>query len=258
MVSVMVELAVDRARPCPGVELRRWQRRGHGARVFPTVAHDELELSWIERGAARFRIGSRSEVVERGRLFLVPPGVEHETAFLGDTSGVAIGLDAALLDERVALLREGHPLSIAALSLARLFDTEHADLETLVDALAIELLAPRDASPQVRDRRVASIVARIHDELADDLSVGRLAADAGLSRFHFARLFRAHTGKSPRDYVLEVRLAEAARRLARRRESVSEVALAVGFTDLPRFARQFRRSYGTLPSRWREAGGPPR
>jgi len=70
-----------------------------------------------------------------------------------------------------------------------------------------------------------------------------------MSPFHFARVFRALVGKPPHRYLLEVRLARAAR-LLREGLSVTETCFAAGFNNLSYFTRRFRRCYGTAPSQF--------
>jgi AraC-like DNA-binding protein len=84
-----------------------------------------------------------------------------------------------------------------------------------------------------------------------ELTVGRLAQEAGLSPYHFLRVFQQLTGLTPHRYVLRVRLRQAATRLATERERVLEVALACGFGDVSNFNRAFRAEFGINPSRFR-------
>lgn len=74
---------------------------------------------------------------------------------------------------------------------------------------------------------------------------------AGLSRFHFLRLFRAATGVSPHQHIIALRLRAAADRLRSTAEPVTLIALDVGFNDLSHFNLLFRRSFGVAPRQWR-------
>ena len=62
------------------------------------------------------------------------------------------------------------------------------------------------------------------------------------------RRFREQVGKSPYAYLQQVRLQRAAELLGRGRATVTEAAFAAGFTDLGRFGRKFRETYGCTPS----------
>jgi len=80
-------------------------------------------------------------------------------------------------------------------------------------------------------------------------SLGSLSREAGMSPFHFARVFRQLTGAPPHRYLLRVRLAQAAQRL-RQGASVTDTCYACGFNNLSHFIRLFRRSYGVSPSQF--------
>jgi AraC family transcriptional regulator len=76
---------------------------------------------------------------------------------------------------------------------------------------------------------------------------------AGLSGYHFLRLFAQVTGVTPHQYLLRSRLHHAARLLAQPELSIAEIAFAVGFGDLSNFIRTFRRAAGSAPRQFRRA-----
>jgi YesN/AraC family two-component response regulator len=81
-----------------------------------------------------------------------------------------------------------------------------------------------------------------------------VAREAGLSRFHFCRLFHHETGVPFHEYLHAVRVAQAKELLAADRYlRVSEVAYAVGFNDLSHFDRTFRKMVGHSPSEYRKS-----
>lgn len=81
---------------------------------------------------------------------------------------------------------------------------------------------------------------------------------AELVHFHpdyLSRIFKEATGFSMTDYLTELRMQEAKRRLLKTRERISEVALEVGYTDLSYFTRIFRRRFGVSPREYRKQEG---
>src|ERR1700737_996884 len=114
---------------------------------------------------------------------------------------------------------------------------------------------PREAAPAAaRDRRRAGetalwIDAHSHQEI--DLEPA--AAQAGISPFHFLRLFSSVLGVTPHQYLVRSRLRHAARLLADDGLSITDVASDVGFGDLSNFVRTFHRAAGVSPRRFREA-----
>jgi AraC-like DNA-binding protein len=90
---------------------------------------------------------------------------------------------------------------------------------------------------------------RLHDECDDVPALSTLARDAGLSRAHFIRSFTRAFGRSPHDYLIELRMERAKRALARG-ESVTEVCFAVGYESLGTFSRTFAERVGRSPRAW--------
>jgi AraC-like DNA-binding protein len=94
---------------------------------------------------------------------------------------------------------------------------------------------------------------------AEPLDLTALAAVAGLSKYHFQRLFTATYGRSPAAYVSERRIERAQDLLRATNLTVTEICHAVGFSSLGSFSSTFRRIVGETPSEFqrRYAAGAP-
>ncbi|TDG05757.1 AraC family transcriptional regulator [Paracraurococcus ruber] len=99
--------------------------------------------------------------------------------------------------------------------------------------------------------RLQRVFAHVEANLATDLPLSDLAAAAGLSRFHFARAFRAETGETPHGYISRRRCDLAKRLILAGGLPLSEVALRCGFASQAHFTHAFARIVGTTPGRWR-------
>jgi AraC-like DNA-binding protein len=97
-------------------------------------------------------------------------------------------------------------------------------------------------------------------EYAGELDLARLAATAGLSKYHFLRLFTATYGLTPADYVSRRRIERAQDLLRVTNLTVTEVCHAVGFQSVGSFSSRFRAVVGETPSAFQEryarAGAP--
>jgi AraC-like DNA-binding protein len=96
---------------------------------------------------------------------------------------------------------------------------------------------------------------------ADPLDLDDLASEAGFSRYHFAREFRAAFGETPGAYLSRRRVERAKDLLASANLTVTEICMVVGFTSLGSFSRRFTELVGCSPSEYRRRmvarGGPP-
>ncbi|MEA5505793.1 AraC family transcriptional regulator [Halotia wernerae UHCC 0503] len=86
----------------------------------------------------------------------------------------------------------------------------------------------------------------LHAHYASDISLDTLAAIAGLSRFHFCRIFRKEIGVSSSAYQTQLRIAQA-KKLLVQGFSITKVAAATGFYDQSHFGWHFKRQIGVTP-----------
>lgn len=95
----------------------------------------------------------------------------------------------------------------------------------------------------------------INENLSNsDLSVEMLAEHVGLSRVHVHRKLKELTNLSTRDFIRNVRLQQAATLLRENKLTVSEVAYAIGYTNLSHFSTSFRDLYGMSPKEYMQSG----
>lgn len=104
--------------------------------------------------------------------------------------------------------------------------------------------------------RVTRTVRMIERHPESSLTLTTLARHAGLSPYHFLRVFERITGLTPHQYILRTRLREAAARIAAERSFVKpakvlDVALDCGFGDVSNFNRSFRAEFGESPKVFR-------
>jgi AraC family transcriptional regulator len=106
-----------------------------------------------------------------------------------------------------------------------------------------EYRQPRGLSRRALNRACAYI----EENLGERFTLDDLARQVGVSRFHFARLFRVSTGESPMAYLLRSRIERAKQMLIEDEQPVCEIAAALGFCDQSHLTRTFRRMTGLTP-----------
>ncbi|MBX7150690.1 AraC family transcriptional regulator [bacterium] len=86
----------------------------------------------------------------------------------------------------------------------------------------------------------------------EKITMRALAEQAGISEFHFSRLFKAYTSFSPYQYLINLRLAYSKKLLCDGSKSITQVAYESGFSSFSNFINTFRRHYGHSPSKLRK------
>ena len=101
-------------------------------------------------------------------------------------------------------------------------------------------------------RRVLKVKNFIENHYMDELRLQQLSDLAGMTPSAFSRFFKLRTGKNLNEYIVDVRLGHAARRLVDTTASVAEVCYCCGFNTLSNFNRLFRKRKGCSPTEFRE------
>lgn len=128
-------------------------------------------------------------------------------------------------------------------------------IESLANLLTIHLLRHYSTLtptlPPVTGKlsplRMRQVIEYIHDNLEQSITVADLAAVAGLSHYHFTRLFRQEMGLAPHQYIIQARVQQAEQLLTTGTFSLAEVAHHVGFADQSHLTRHFKRLVGVTP-----------
>ncbi len=101
--------------------------------------------------------------------------------------------------------------------------------------------------------RLNKVLKYIQENYTDIISNKELADMMHVSEFRFCHLFKESVGKSPLNYINEVRLKKAYYLLEQKEMTVAQISSAVGFQDYNNFGRLFRKYYGYAPTRvWNE------
>lgn len=121
------------------------------------------------------------------------------------------------------------------------------------DAHSLEAIRRRNAKTQNinRDPRIQVVVDYLTPHLNEPFTIQSLSEMAQVSQTSFRRLFKAHTGKSPSDYIRELRMTSAARMLLTSDREIAEIGYQVGFSDANYFSRTFRQVFGVSPHQYR-------
>lgn len=218
-----------------------------------------------------------------GELIVVPARRNHWAAWAGgyeflvaylapDTLVRAVrddGLDADGFD--LSYQFRAHDAEVASLLLALRHELASSGTEdrlyvdTLGVQLAVKLLRDYGTAPlHLREYRhglsrakMRIVLDYLNAYLDRNISLAELADLVDMSRYHFLRLFRASSGRTPHRYLVERRVEVAKTILLREDVPLAEIAYRVGFADQSHFTRHFRRITGAPPGRLRRQRQPP-
>ena len=170
--------------------------------------------------------------------------VNHDALFLKDGPFYTCGGITAGIDLSLALIEEDYGPRVA-LAVAR-------DLVVYLKRSGGQKQYSEPLEFQFNSTdRFAELAVWMVDHLRDNLSLETLARRACLSPRHFARRFKQTFGGTPAEFVENLRLDEARRRLTERTQTIETVAESVGFNSDDSFRRAFHRRFGVNPAAYR-------
>ncbi len=252
---------------------------------IPAVS--EPFLAWVTSGAVEFQEREKGQPwithrIQPGSFFLTSGGAPYEVRWRSVSDepfeSMYVFIELPLLERALAEVFGDEVAGQARLRDVSAFTDEvlHSLLERLraeltrpqasplfvqglAQAIAIHLARAygevaeeaRNLSPSLPGYKLQQITDWMGEHVAEDFSLERLATQAGLSKFHFQRLFKRATGVSPSRYHINLRINLARRLLRETKRSVADVALEVGYADPSHFAKLFRRETGLSPSDYR-------
>jgi AraC-like DNA-binding protein len=234
--------------------------------------HSRHSISYVRKGSFGCRIRGRSFELVTGSILVGHPGDEylctHDHHVCGDEclSFFLVPELVETIGDRAEAWRSGSVPPLPELmvlgELAQAAATGRSDigLDEVGTAFAARFVGvvsgrvPKPTRALARDRRRAVETALWIDAHSHQpINLESAAAEAGLSPFHFLRLFSSVLGVTPHQYLVRSRLRHAARLLADDGRPITDVAFDVGFGDLSNFVRTFHRAAGVSPRAFRRA-----
>lgn len=101
-------------------------------------------------------------------------------------------------------------------------------------------------------RRIRKVEDYIDRNYTGQLRLDELASLAGMTPTAFSRFFRTHTGRTLSEYIIDIRIGHAARRLVDTTMTSAEICYECGFNNISNFNRLFRKKKGCSPMEFRQ------
>jgi AraC-like DNA-binding protein len=236
-------------------------------------------LLYISSGGGTFESKPAfSASIEAGQAFLLFPGIWHRYAPHAETGWHEhwVGFDGEtarrwlrhrFFSPQNPVVKIGAEDTVLA-TFSRVMQAVRANRPALQQILAgatnnlMGLFYSAQQAQSAVDVQNANVIeraiSRIQDEFDRNLDMKRLAQELCVSYSWFRHSFATHTGLSPHQYLLELRLVRARSLLAETELPVKEIALQTGFEDELYFSRLFRQKLNLTPTQWRNRSRQPK
>ena len=257
----------------PGFDAVRLLGRYHYAQArheLPAHSHGEmLEICYLESGRQTYAVKGREYPLAGGDVFLTFPGERHGTGEHPETRGVLYWLLISMPAARHSFLNlprgEGRQLLRRLLQMPRrsfhgqntlpptlraIFET-HADrrnplravhLRNLLLRFLLDVIASAYASqPATHSAQIRAAMHHVEAGLEEPLALSELARRVNLSLPRLKSKFKQEVGIPPADYIIRRRIERAARLLYETNDTVTDIALRLGFSSSQYFATAFKR-----------------
>lgn len=224
---------------------------------FGPAQRDYYLLHYIQSGMGTLQVASHRYQVTAGQIFIIRP--LEITVYQADLKNPWhyswIGFES-----RLPLGSWIHENVINATHCEHIFrnlcqNTEAAaEKEYYLCGRIYELISilskPTPPNMQNEPEFVLKTKNYIEANYIHDISIENMASSLNLNRSYFSTTFRKHIGKSPQQFLVDLRLSKAAELLASRHFSPSEAAVNCGYKDLFTFSKMFKKKYGIPPGQY--------
>ena len=255
--------------------------------LFPLHSHEEFELNFIEHGkGVRRVVGDSIEEIGDYELTLIAgQNLEHVweqgTCTATDVREITIQFSSHLFSKELltrnqfssirkmldkaslgltfsmdAILKVYARLNTLATTPDRFDQFLHClkilyDLSLDSGARTLASSAFTHADQNSESRRVRKIKDYVAAHYQEEIRLEDMASIVGMAPSAFSRFFKQHTGRKPIDYLIDIRLGNAARMLVDTTTGISEICYACGFNNLSNFNRTFKARRGYTPRDFR-------
>jgi AraC family transcriptional regulator len=219
------------------------------AASLPLHAHDQAYVTVVLSGGYREVANGVTRDCIAQSIVVHAPGERHSNVF-GDRSAMCLNVHGGTF-ERSTVLSPAAAATIAGKLREEFRRPDHVSA-MVVEALMLELFAAtarqreyERAPSWLRDVRV-----KLERDFRDTVTLTALAESVSIHPTHLSRAFRQHYGVTVGEFLRDLRVGYARRRLASR-APLQEIALDAGFADQSHFTRTFRRVTGVTPAHFR-------
>ena len=260
-----------------------WRQTLQTSRPYPSHWHEELEINAVFWGGVEYCVGGRqinvtgdgfclvnSREVHSAKRLYGDTGVRKKDDILGITILVSHEFMESLLpdyrhiffridreEDRKDIFDRFLKMREICMEGPKELSQEFRNVGLVCEILSIlcarcsHQLEDLDINRQKNDERIRIILEYIHTHSDEPLQQQKLADRFYFSRGYFASFFKKYTGKTFKQYLVDLRLQNAEKMLLETRQSISQIAQDTGFSDERRFIENFKQQDGVTPGAYR-------
>ena len=228
---------------------------------------DSFLLMYIQKGEMELTFEGRSFHASAGQFILIDCYKRH--AYSTQTGweclwchfdGVTARAHYRNIVSRLGYvfsLTDPHPVLRRLTDILKVFYSGSVVREPLLSRYLTDILtefllfSPEGGGPRGCADMAERTITFINEHFAQDISIPRLAGQAGLSQYHFIRTFKKETGFTPHEYLVNTRLATARYLLKNTRLPVKDICFNTGFSSESVFCSAFKKHHGMTPAQYR-------
>ena len=242
---------------------------------------NEYEVSVLLNGSLEYQNGLENGILEVGDLSIMNPGEGHTSFALSpDTRGIVLHFSAGAFNSYVkkgyyytfseahsnAATRGEERFRLLRMYLAQLYDSLSGDspFKLLTAKAAVQMIMVTlctHFSPKEVDRpseltedmnHMQAIVDFIEEHYTDKITLEDLATHFKYNRTYISTLFKKSMGVNFYNYLTRLRFQHALLDMTSSDRSLTDIAIANGFSDIKGFRKQFQDAFGLSPSEFRD------
>ncbi len=260
--------------------------------IFKALCARDQRIFYIVKGCGKIGISGTEYPFDRGTVIYIPSGTVYKWRPCGDVKHIPLNFDFTM-DFRAAykssvplgigctvtpfeadvgfpktpclnspmVLQNRQSLEESFWEITHAFNTRSPSREALASSLLKTVIVKMVISAENTEESgsgstflVTELIRFIQTKYEEDLSYEALGEEFNFHPVHLNRIFREETGMTLHGFLVDCRISAAKNLLLCSNMSVSEVAFAVGFTDVPHFVKSFRAHVGKTPADFRRSG----
>jgi len=222
--------------------------------------HEFWEMGCIVRGAIEFDCGGCTKL-DSDTVFMISPNTPHTEKCVAPADIIWISFCGNLLNEKVLQTYasvKNHELECMIERLWIFTEIKEAGTGPELDAKIMEIVSRffrilQFGHGQQNSDMIERVITYLHSHISEQISIPDISEKMGCSQTYFRRLFKMRTGRSPLEYLQELRLQHAKSLLKHTSMPIAEIADSVGHEDAFYFSRVFKKACGISPSSFRSS-----